>query len=354
MTWRWVRGRCILSAKFTRTFLPASGVVGCALKQAFIRIAIAMLWVLASTLMPAFAHADTPAATPPKQAQKKSGIPAPVRAAHEEPVNVTGQETIYDSKTDTFVVKGDAVMTQGGNVLKADEIDIMRRDRKAKAIGNVHLIDPEVEMWATEGTIDITNETMVLYNAKILAKQNIYHLEGKEIIKQEGQTYEVKNGFFTTCGCEKGTPSWSINAQHMVVNMGHTGTATNATFNVAGYPVIPTPYLVFPADTDRHSGLLSGREGQSGLRGFPGPHPYENPNKQGCDRRLPLRIGTSQRVGGLGEYRLGNGKDDYLWADGAFYNEALRNDSNRQSDIIHPQIADPPLPIHPYRIIPIT
>ena len=204
-------------------------------------------------------------------------------------------------------------MTQGGSVLKADEIDIMRRDRKARAIGNVHLIDPEVEMWATEGTIDMTNETMVLYNAKILAKQNIYHLEGKQIIKQEGQTYEVKNGFFTTCGCEKGTPSWSINAEHMVVNVGQTGTATNGTFNVAGYPVIPMPYMVFPADTDRHSGLLSGREGQSGLRGFQWLQPYYIAINKSSDATVAFDIETSQRVGGLGEYRLVNGKDDYLW-----------------------------------------
>ena len=224
--------------------------MGCFLKPALKRTAIAVL-VLAATLLPAIANADTPASQPAPAQKRGFAVPAPVRAEHEEPVNVTGQETIYDSKTDTFVVKGDAVMTQGGSVLKADEIDIMRRDRKARAIGHVHLIDPEVEMWATEGTIDITNETMVLYNAKILAKKDIYHLEGKQIIKLEGQTYEVKNGFFTTCGCEKGTPDWSINADQMTVNMGHTGTATNATFNVAGYPIMTAPYLIFPADTDR-------------------------------------------------------------------------------------------------------
>ncbi len=245
-------------------------------------------------------------------------------------------------------------MTQGGSVLKADEIDIMRRDRKARAIGNVHLIDPEVEMWATEGTIDMTNETMVLYNSKILAKQNIYHLEGKQIIKQEGQTYEVKNGFFTTCGCEKGTPSWSINAEHMVVNMGHTGTATNGTFNVAGYPVIPMPYMVFPADTDRHSGLLSGREGQSGLRGFQWLQPYYIAINKSSDATVAFDIETSQRVGGLAEYRLVNGKDDYLWVDGAFYNESLRSDANRVNDIVDTQIADPHIPVDRFGIIAMT
>ena len=179
----------------------------CFLKPALKPIAIAV--ILAAMLSAGVAAAATSPVTPaPPPKGKGFVVPAPVRAEHEAPVNVTGQETIYDSKTDTFVVKGDAVMTQGGSVLKADEIDIMRRDRKATAIGHVHLIDPEVEMWATKANIDITNETMVLYNSKVLAKQDIYHLEGQEIIKQEGPNYVVKKGFFTTCGCEKGTPSW--------------------------------------------------------------------------------------------------------------------------------------------------
>ena len=203
------------------------------------------------------------------------------------------------------MVKGDAVMTQGGSVLKADEIDIMRRDRKARAIGHVHLIDPEVEMWATEGTIDMTNETMVLYNTKILAKQNIYHLEGKQITKLEGQTYEVKDGYFTTCGCEKGTPDWSINAKQMTVNVGQTGTVHNGTFNVAGYPLIPLPYMVFPADSDRHSGFLSGREGQSGLRGFQWLQPYYIAINKSSDATVAGDIETSQRVGGLGRIPAG-------------------------------------------------
>jgi len=331
--------------------------VVCFLKPALRSLAIALAIMWAALLSPSVASADapSPAAAPTTEAPKrKSSIPTPVRVEHEEPVNVTGQETIYDSKTDTFVVKGDAVMTQGGSVLKADQIDIMRRDRKARAIGHVHLIDPEVEMWATEGTIDMTNETMVLYNAKILAKQNIYHLEGKQVTKLEGQTYEVKDGYFTTCGCEKGTPDWSINAKEMKVNVGQTGTAQNATFNVAGYPVIPMPYAIFPADSDRHSGFLSGREGQSGLRGFQWLQPYYIAINKSSDATAAFDIETSQRVGGLGEYRLVNGKDDYLWADGAFYNESLRSDANRQDDIIDPQIADPHIPLDRYGIIAMT
>jgi lipopolysaccharide assembly outer membrane protein LptD (OstA) len=318
--------------------------LGCFLKPALNKVAVAVVW--AAMLLPAVAIAATPS-----MKSRAAGVPAPIRAAHEEPVNITGQETIYDSRTDTFVVKGDAVMTQGGTVLKADEIDIMRRERQAKAIGNVHLVDPEVEMWATDATVDITNETMVLNNAKILAKQNIYHLEGRQIIKQEGQTYVVKKGFFTTCGCEKGTPSWAINAEQMTVNMGHTGTAKKATFDVDGYPTIRTPYLIFPADTDRHSGVLSGRYGESNLRGFQWLQPYYLAINKSSDATVALDLETSQRVGGLAEYRLVNGKDDYLWMDGAFYNESLRSNKNRIDDTVDDQIADPHIPLSRYGII---
>ena len=51
-------------------------------------------------------------------------------------------------------------------------------------------------MWATKATIDITNETMVLYNAKVLAKKDIYHLEGKQITKLEGPNYVVPGQLF--------------------------------------------------------------------------------------------------------------------------------------------------------------
>ena len=328
--------------------------MGCFLKPALKRIAIAVLLAWAAILSPAVANADAPAAAPARS-KKGFSVPVPVRSEHGgEPVTITGQETIYDSKTDIFVVKGDAVMSQGGSVLKADEIDIMRRERQARAIGHVHLIDPEIEMWATDGTIDITNETMVLNNAKVLAKKDIYHLEGKQIVKLEGQRYEVKDGFFTTCGCEKGTPDWSINADHMAVNMGHTGTATNATFDVAGYPILKTPYFVFPADTARHSGLLMGRQGESGLRGFQWLQPYYIAIDKSSDATVALDIETSQRVGGLGEYRLVNGKDDYFWVNGAFYNESLRSEENRLSDVSDTQIADPHIPLDRYGIIGMT
>jgi LPS-assembly protein len=284
----------------------------------------------------------------------QSHIPPEVAAQHQSPIEITGDKTIYDSARDSFTVLGHAVMTQGATVLTADQITVMRKQRTARAVGHVHLTDPEAEIWASRAEVDLNNETLELDDAKVLAKRNTYHLEGKQIRKEHGQRYVVVKGFFTTCGCEPGTPDWSFTADQMDVHMGDTGYARNARFSVLGYPVVPLPYAEFPADTSRHSGFLSGREGQSGLRGFQYLQPYYLAINKSSDATVALDVETSQRIGGLGEYRLANGPDDYLWADAAYYNESIRSNANRLTDIVDNQIADPSIPVDRYGIIAMT
>ena len=284
------------------------------------------------------------------------GLPSGATTARSEgssPINVTGHETIYDSRDDTFTVIGDAVMTQGGSILKADQIKLFRKQRTAVATGHVHLIDPDVEMWATEAKLDLANETLKMDNAQIRAKNTTYRIEGQKIVKLQGQDYEVTKGFFTTCGCakEKGAPDWSITGDQMDVNVGQTGTAKGASFNILGYQPFKVPSLTFPANTDRHSGLLSGRQGQSGLRGFQLLQPYYWAISKTQDATVAFDIETRQRVGGLAEYRLVNGPDDYFWIDGAFYDESLRTQANRQGDIIDTQTNDPFIPLNRYGVI---
>jgi lipopolysaccharide assembly outer membrane protein LptD (OstA) len=245
-------------------------------------------------------------------------------------------------------------MTQGGSVLHADEIELFRKQREAVATGNVHLIDPQVEVWARKAKVNIANETLDLYDATVRSKRNTYHLKGDRIQKLEGQNYRIVKGFFTTCGCTKGAPDWSISADEMDVEVGHTGHARGASFDILGQPILKIPYAVFPADTDRQSGFLTGRQGQSGLRGFQYLQPYYIAIDKSQDATVALDVETSQRIGGLAEYRLTNGVDDYLWTDGAFYDESIRSDSNRQSDIVDNQIADPHIPVNRYGIIGMT
>jgi LPS-assembly protein len=274
-----------------------------------------------------------------------------VHHQHQGPLNVTGRNFVYEYKTNTFVVTGDAVITQQATILTADEIDLARSKRELHAKGRVHLVDPLSEIRAREGRINLPDETGTLTDATISNYNKTYRLQGARVNKLTGQRYSVLDGVYTTCGSEPGTPDWSISADRMDVNVGDTATARGAHFNILGYPVLYSPYAIFPADTSRHSGFLAPRIGESGLRGFQLLEPYYWAIDRSSDASFALDVETSQRVGGLGEYRLVTGQDNYFALDGAFYDESLRSAQNRQGDIVDTQISDPHIPVDRWDII---
>jgi LPS-assembly protein len=284
-------------------------------------------------------------------AQMGEGFGQNFQGSHHGVVDVTARHFIYDSKTDNFVAIGDAVVTQNRTVLTADQVTMQHKQRVMDAVGNVHLVDPLGNIVAKTGKIDLDNETADLTDATITDHYKTYRLEGSRVIKKSGQHYHILDGFFTTCGCDTGTPDWSITADEMDVHLGDEATAQHPKFDILGYPVMGLPFGTFPVDTDRHSGLLSPRLGESGLRGAQIVQPYYWAINKSSDATVALDVETSQRVGLLGEYRLINGDDDFLSVDGAFYNESLRSESNREDDIIDNQIADDHIPMNRYDVI---
>ncbi|HZO82436.1 MAG TPA: LPS assembly protein LptD [Candidatus Binataceae bacterium] len=271
--------------------------------------------------------------------------------AHHGPVDVTARRFEYDYKTDTFVATGDAVVTQAASTLSADRIELLRRQHRAAAYGNVHLNDPLGDLFGSEAKVDYANETAELTDGKLIASNHTYRLSGKKIYKLLGQRYKVTDGFFTTCGCGGDTPDWSISGADIDVHVGDKGVARNAHFDVLGHPVIPLPYAIFPTDTSRSSGFLSPRVGTSGLRGFQYVQPFYWAIDKSSDFTIASDVETKMRVGALAEYRLQNGDDDYLRVDGAFMDESLRSQASRVGDVIDNQIADPHIPINRYDII---
>ena len=91
------------------------------------------------------------------------------------------------------------------------------------------------------------------------------------------------------------------------LHVGEKGVARNAHFDVLGYPVVPLPYALFPADSTRQSGFLSPRMGYSGLRGAQYLQPYYWAINKSSDATAALDVETSSASGCSSEYRLQNG-----------------------------------------------
>jgi LPS-assembly protein len=271
------------------------------------------------------------------------------QATHTGKVDLSGNEFVYDARTDTFIARGDARLRQSATLLQADEMQFNRRSQILAAHGNVRLTDPEVNLTASSADVNVEDETGQLQNGKITVKQSDYYLTGREITKYLGQHYRVSDGYFTTCGCEQGTPSWSIAGREIDATLGGKGIVKDAKFQILGHTVLDFPYAVFPADTDRQSGFLTPLVGQSRLRGIQYFQPYYIDINRSQDATVALDVETSARIGAMAEYRLQNGTDDYLRVTGGFFNESIR--SNANNDIVDNQIADPTVPINRYGLI---
>ena len=286
--------------------------------------------------------------------QQQGGMSSLGKGRHTGPTQVAGDTFIYDYKTDTFIVKGNAIVTQAKTTLTADQVDLKRRQRKAHAVGNVRIVDPLGEITGSEGDLNLDDETVDLVNGRVTDSNKTYRLEGEKISKGIGERYSVLNGLFTTCGCDPGTPAWSITAAQMDIHMGDEASARSARFNVLGYPVLYLPYAVFPANTDRRSGFLIPRLGESGKRGFQIVQPYYFDINKSSDATVALDFESAKRVGALAEYRLVNGIDDYFALDSSFYDEHLRSQSSRVQDVVDTQINDTHIPMNRYDFIAMT
>jgi lipopolysaccharide export system protein LptA len=274
---------------------------------------------------------------------------AGTRSTHAGRVDLSGNEFVYDAHSDTFIARGDARLRQGPTLLQADVMRFNRKEQRLMAQGNVNLTDPEVDVTASRADVDVNDETGVLQNAKVTVKRSDYYLAGRRITKFLGQHYRVIDGYFTTCGCESGTPSWSIAGKEIDAVLGGKGTVKDAHLQVLGHTVMDLPYAVFPADTDRQSGFLSPTIGQSHLRGFQYFQPYFIDIDRSQDATVALDVETLARIGGMAEYRLQNGSDDYLRVTGGFFNESIRSESN--AVVVDNQIADTNVPVDRYGLI---
>ncbi len=266
------------------------------------------------------------------------------------PTNISGTSFIYDPKTDTFVVRENARLRRGPTLLTGKELRYERKSQKASAFGDVRLVNPELKIRASSASLDLDSETGELKNAVIAPRTGSYTIAGRIIDKLSGARFHIEDGFFTTCGCEKGTPSWSISGKEINCHIGGQAEVKDATFHVLGYPLLTLPYATFPANSQRQSGFISPYTGESTLRGFQWLQPYFIDLGKSEDVTIASDVETSQRLGLLAEFRRQSSADDYIQVTGSIYQEIIP-EAERLAPEADLQVANPYIPTQRYGLI---
>lgn len=181
------------------------------------------------------------------------------------PWEIFGDELGYDSRTQQYRAKGNVVITKGAQSLYSDEAFYDLKTGIAEVWGNVRLKSGGDTFNGDHAVFNLQTQTGSITNGVLFLKQNHVYISGKHMEKIGPDTYLIHEARLTTC--DGPDPVWFITGKKVKVTVEGYGTVENASFRVNGLPVLYLPYMIFPAKTNRQTGLLPPRIGYSSLNG---------------------------------------------------------------------------------------
>src|SRR5687767_6097796 len=124
-------------------------------------------------------------------------------------INVTADKLTAEEGSNRLEALGNVEIKSGGMTLKADEARMNRATQDTEAKGRVTVDDPEWKVKSADSIqMNLEKETGEILNGDLFLEDGHISMTGRRFQKFGGQTYHVDDGFFTTCLCESGAPSW--------------------------------------------------------------------------------------------------------------------------------------------------
>ena len=274
----------------------------------------------------------------------------PSKASGEDRINLTADKLSTAEGGTQIEASGNVEIKRQEMTLKAEEVRYNRTSQDVEAKGKVVVDDPEWKLRSADALrLNMENETGVIENGDIFLENGHVSMTGRRFEKFGGQSYHIDDGFFTTCLCESGAPSWKFYAEQLDLELEGSGVIRNGYFYILDTPVFYLPYGIFPLRTERQTGFLFPTFGQSTEEGFRFLQPFFWAISKSTDATFALDVESRARVGGYGEFRTLFDRYSDFRVGGAYFNEYLRK--NAQDDVVDKTIADPTIPQNRWSVV---
>ena len=283
------------------------------------RLAVA-LWLLAATLLPGMAQAET----------SKSGQ-APVSGPTS--VLMNADDLRYDESTGVVTARGNVELSQGERVLIADLVSYNRTTDTVTASGNVSLLEPSGEvLFSNYAVLENELKTGVIENLRVLLSDGS-RIAANRAARTAGERKIMEKAVFSPCFlCLKDptrAPLWQIKANKIIHHEARQDIEyRGAVLEMFGVPVFYSPYLVHPDPTvDRRSGLLAPTLGHSDELGFIYGQPYFMAINDSSDIEVEPIVYSREGLIVRSRYRhaFSNGRIDLQSTAGVLQNRSALN-----------------------------
>lgn len=224
------------------------------------------------------------------------------------PIQLEADQLDYDRDQGLYRATGDVRLIQGDLEVRGQILQWNQQTGQIDAQGDVRFISPDEELAGSEASYNLQTGTGTVEKGRIFLRDENLHIQGESIERRGENEYHVEQGTFTTCDGD--VPSWKFGASQMDVTLGGYARARNMVFYLKNIPSLYFPYMIYPAKTERESGLLIPRVGYSDKRGFQYSGAYYQVLGVNQDATLFVDYLTEMGIGKGLEYRYVFGQDN--------------------------------------------
>jgi len=167
-------------------------------------------------------------------------------------VNANRTEAMSD---DIAVLEGDVQISQGYRQVRSDSATVNQVDRQVSLQGNVRFREPGMLLLGDNAKINIDSKEVQIENATYVLHEASVRGTAKTLSRNQEGIIVIDEATYSAC--EPGDNAWQLNTSAINIDQ-NSGFATirNARLTVKDVPVFYLPYVKFPVDDRRSSGLL--------------------------------------------------------------------------------------------------
>ena len=282
-------------------------------------------------VIPTFGGAPQPPAPGSAQASREQ------RA--EQPTSIEGDQLSGTEANPQY--SGEVVLTRGDQFLGADNLKYDQEQDTYVADGHIRYQDAGIRLIADSARGDQGADSHQIDNVRYQLVSRRGN-GGADRIDMKGPEGSLLHSTYSTCDPED--RRWELRSRRIDINTDDGwGVARGATIRLGKVPVLYVPYLKFPIDDQRHTGLLYPAVGLSGRNGFDYQQPIYLNLAPNYDATLEPRY-MSERGFQLGAefrylYEKGRGEIQGAWMN---KDDLVRDRMNEADyDPLNPNNPDP-------------
>ncbi|MBQ0720068.1 MAG: LPS-assembly protein LptD [Gammaproteobacteria bacterium] len=175
--------------------------------------------------------------------------------------------TSTEAQDNVATMKGDVQISQGYRQVRSDTAVLDQDARTATLKGNVQLREPGLLLLGKQAHFNLDSGELAVDDATWVFHEAAIRGTAGAVARQEDGMIAIDNATYTTC--EPGNNTWTMVSSDIAINP-QTGIATakHVRIKIKDVPVIYLPWIRYPVDDRRASGLLFPEVSFSDRNGF--------------------------------------------------------------------------------------